>query len=88
MYVFLFDDMVLLTKQRKGQSKKKSSIPSENTAPATPVSRRKDAVVYIVQKPPLPLDRLDIMELDQKRATGKLSIDNNNNNNNNDNRFM
>ncbi|XP_072027482.1 uncharacterized protein [Amphiura filiformis] len=72
-YVFLFDDMILLTKQRKAQTHKKksiTSIPSENSPqPGTPVSRRKDAFIYIVHKPQLPLDRLDIMELDQQKAT-------------------
>ena len=64
--------MVLLTKTRKATTKKKSSIPSENSAPqpGTPVSRRKDGVIYMVHKPQLPLDRLDIMELDQQKATG------------------
>ncbi len=73
-YVFLFDDMILLTKQRKAPAHKKKSIPSvvENTTPqpGTPVSRRKDGFIYMVHKPQLPLDRLDIMELDQQKATG------------------
>ncbi|XP_038061160.1 uncharacterized protein LOC119731932 isoform X2 [Patiria miniata] len=68
MYIFLFDDMLLISKIRKNNVKKKS-LPDGMTISATPpVPRKKDGFSFIVYRPPIPLDRVSVIELESKRA--------------------
>ncbi|XP_047103350.1 pleckstrin homology domain-containing family G member 7-like [Schistocerca piceifrons] len=64
MYVVLFDDMLLITRKKKGLSKKKSSI-SENWASSCSRGSpsNEPAVRYIVYKQPLSLDRFFIHDV-------------------------
>nr|CAD7435806.1 unnamed protein product [Timema monikensis] len=65
MYVVLFDDMLLLTRRKKGLSKKKSSL-SENWASSCSrgsTSSNETSMRYVVYKQPLSLDRFFIHDV-------------------------
>ncbi|CAM1332573.1 PLEKHG7 (predicted) [Pycnogonum litorale] len=64
MYMILFDDMLLITRRKKGLSKKKSSI-SENwpTSCSKSPGTHENSVRYIVYKQPLSLDRFIIYDV-------------------------
>ncbi|XP_068082130.1 rho guanine nucleotide exchange factor 11 [Anabrus simplex] len=64
MFVVLFDDMLLITRRKKGLSKKKSSL-SENWASSCSrgSSTNESSMRYIVYKQPLSLDRFFIHDI-------------------------
>ncbi|GLG97377.1 hypothetical protein R5R35_009368 [Gryllus longicercus] len=64
MFVVLFDDMLLITRRKKGLSKKKSSL-SENWASSCSrgSSSNESSMRYIVYKQPLSLDRFFIHDI-------------------------
>ncbi|XP_071810295.1 uncharacterized protein [Asterias amurensis] len=68
MYVFLFDDMLLISKIRKNTMKKKSIPDGMGTMATPPVPRKKDGFSFVVYKPPIPLDRVSVIEIESKRA--------------------
>nr|XP_037280669.1 LOW QUALITY PROTEIN: uncharacterized protein LOC119173993 [Rhipicephalus microplus] len=64
VYVVLFDDMILITRKKKGLSKKKSSL-NLDTKPSQDKKNNtiQDGVKYIVYKQPLSLDRICIHDV-------------------------
>ncbi|XP_022082507.1 uncharacterized protein LOC110974883 [Acanthaster planci] len=68
MYVFLFDDMLLISKIRKNNVKKKSLPDGVTIAATPPVPRKKDGFSFTVYRPPIPLDRVSVVEIESKRA--------------------
>ncbi|XP_069692968.1 uncharacterized protein [Periplaneta americana] len=65
MYVVLFDDMLLITRRKKGLSKKKSSL-SENWASSCSrgsSASSESSMRYVVYKQPLSLDRFFIHDV-------------------------
>ncbi|XP_078678787.1 uncharacterized protein LOC144914610 isoform X1 [Branchiostoma floridae x Branchiostoma belcheri] len=78
VYLFLFDDLLLITKMRKNAGKKKQSMDQFSHGTISSVSSRKgslmhkDGPVFTVYRQPVPLDRLAIHDVDipQSVATG------------------
>ncbi|XP_069975090.1 pleckstrin homology domain-containing family G member 7 [Penaeus vannamei] len=74
MYVILFDDMLLITRRKKGLHKKKSSL-TENwpTSCSRASTTGESALRYIVYKQPLSLDRFFIHDVSpHESAASKL----------------
>lgn len=71
VYVFLFDDMMLITRMRRTSGNKKKTI-TDNASPygqtQNYVPKHKDGYSFVVCKAPLPLDRLEIVDIDAKQA--------------------
>ena len=70
MYVFLFDDMLLISKIRKTTMKKKSIPDGMGMSSTPPVPRKKDGFSFVVHKPPIPLDRVSMVDVENKRTPG------------------
>ncbi len=68
MYVFLFDDMLLISKIRKNTMKKRSIPDGMGIMATPPVPRKKDGFSFVVYRPPIPLDRVSVIEIESKRA--------------------
>nr|XP_054751886.1 uncharacterized protein LOC129257555 [Lytechinus pictus] len=71
VYVFLFDDMLLITRMRRTSFNKKKSL-TDNSSPfgqnQNSVPKHRDGYNFTVCKPPFPLDRLEIVDVDAKQA--------------------
>ncbi|KAA0201832.1 hypothetical protein HAZT_HAZT004779 [Hyalella azteca] len=73
MYVILFDDMLLITRRKKGLSKKKSSLSENWPSSCSRPSSGESAMRYIVYKQPLSLDRFFLHDVPVSEAvTAKL----------------
>ncbi|XP_069943293.1 neuroepithelial cell-transforming gene 1 protein isoform X3 [Cherax quadricarinatus] len=74
MYVILFDDMLLITRRKKGLHKKKSSLTENWPSSCSRGSTGSDSALrYIVYKQPLSLDRFFIHDVTpQESAASKL----------------
>ncbi|XP_035675485.1 uncharacterized protein LOC118415203 isoform X1 [Branchiostoma floridae] len=75
VYLFLFDDLLLITKMRKNAAKKKQSMdqfPHGSVSSRKTSLMHKDGPVFTVYRQPVPLDRLAIHDVDipQSVATG------------------
>ncbi|XP_072174279.1 uncharacterized protein [Diadema setosum] len=71
VYVFLFDDMLLITRRRRSNAKKRSlpDSPVTHSGHQPSVPRLKDGAAFVVYKPPVPLDRLEQIDIDGKQAS-------------------
>ncbi|XP_070559301.1 uncharacterized protein [Ptychodera flava] len=71
-YLFLFDDMLLVTKMRK-VAKKKTSM-TDGLAMLTftlqSIPHKKDGIHFTVYKQPIPLDRLELIDVEPQEANG------------------
>ncbi|OQV15361.1 putative Pleckstrin-like proteiny domain-containing family G member 7 [Hypsibius exemplaris] len=63
MQVFLFDDMLLLTRKRKGLFKKQKSSVSDPNPGINSWSVAESSTRYIVYKQPMPLDRIMVHDM-------------------------
>lgn len=72
VYVVLFDDMILITRKKKGLSKKKSSL-NLDTKPSQDKKNNaiQDGVKYIVYKQPLSLDRICIHDVSAQEGAAQ-----------------
>ncbi|XP_071960719.1 pleckstrin homology domain-containing family G member 7-like isoform X2 [Antedon mediterranea] len=69
IYAFIFDDMFLMTKIKKDAKKKASHFERLSAQTHTPpVPRRRDGMMFHVYKQPIPLDRLDVVEVNSRQA--------------------
>ncbi|XP_033118203.1 pleckstrin homology domain-containing family G member 7-like [Anneissia japonica] len=70
IYAFIFDDMFLMTKIKKDAKKKVSPFErlSSQQTHTPPVPRRRDGMMFHVLKQPIPLDRLDVVEVTSRQA--------------------
>ena len=62
--------MLLISKIRKNNIKKKSLPDGVSLAATPPVPRKKDGFSFQVHKSPIPLDRVTVVEIESKRAAG------------------
>lgn len=71
MHVILFDDMLLITRKKKGLGKKKSSLGENWTASCSRSCLAQEVGIwrYIVYKQPLSLDRFFLHEINPAEAT-------------------
>ncbi|XP_077539972.1 uncharacterized protein LOC144152548 isoform X3 [Haemaphysalis longicornis] len=69
VYVVLFDDMILITKKKKGLIKKKSSMNlQEKENPQKKINTIQDGSKYVVFKQPLSLDRICIHDVNAQES--------------------
>ncbi|XP_077862369.1 pleckstrin homology domain-containing family G member 7-like [Saccoglossus kowalevskii] len=71
-YLFLLDDVLLVTKMRK-ISKKKSSITGEMgmmSMSSQSLPHKKDGVLFTVCKQPISVDRMEVIEVEPQDANG------------------
>lgn len=70
LHVILFDDMLLLTRKKKGLTKKASTICKTNSG-GTAASKDDGSFKYIVYKQPLSLDRFYVHDVQQVDSQGE-----------------
>ncbi|XP_077983070.1 uncharacterized protein LOC144437876 [Glandiceps talaboti] len=72
VYLFLFNDMVLVTKMRKMTKKKSSMSDGMSVLSLTQqnIPHKKDGVHFTVYKQPIPLDRVELIEVEPQEANG------------------
>ncbi|XP_055343284.1 pleckstrin homology domain-containing family G member 7-like isoform X2 [Paramacrobiotus metropolitanus] len=70
MQVFLFDDMLLLTKKRKGLVKKKSSVSEQHVIGSWP--NQESSARFVVYKQPMPLDRIMVHDMSPSEQSNPL----------------
>lgn len=68
MHVILFDDMLLLTRRKKGLTKKASTVCKTNSVGSS--TKDDGSFKYIVYKQPLSLDRFYVHDVQQVDAQG------------------
>ena len=69
MFLVLFDDMLLITRKKKGLSKKKSSLGDNWPNPTSVGKTESNAMKYVVYRQPLSLDRFFIHEVSPNEAS-------------------
>lgn len=77
MYLILFDDMFIITRRKKGLSKKQSSLTEKwatscGKSSASSLTPHDSLFKYVVYKQALSLDRFYIHDVSEKDAAGKL----------------
>ncbi|CAG0890316.1 unnamed protein product [Darwinula stevensoni] len=63
MYVLLFDDMLIITRRKKGLHKKKSSITENWASSCRTIPTSGDTMRYVVHRQPLSLDRFVVHDV-------------------------